>query len=90
MESEYFEQLIKVQFDHLTKEIKDLKEDTEKILVQTTKTNGRVMDLEKWQATLKGEDQANDKNDSKTNWWIVLVVSVVSIVATVLATQAWH
>lgn len=90
MEGEYFEQLIKVQFDHLNKEIKELKDDTQKILLQTTKTNGRVIDLEKWQATIVGRDMANEKNENKTNWWIVFFVSLVSIAATVLATREWH
>jgi len=89
-EHEYFERLINAQFEYVKSEIKDLKHDTEKILTQTTITNGRVTKLENWQSSESGKNEANDKSKDHINWIIVLLVSVFSSVGTIIATKLWH
>lgn len=90
MEREYFERLINAQFDHLKSEIKDLKTDTEKILTQTTITNGRVTALEKRAASEDGAKQVHDNNRKSNSWLVVLLVSVLSTLGTIVATKLWH
>lgn len=89
-EQEYFERLINAQFDYVKSEIKDLKHDTEKILTQTTITNGRVTNLEKWQSSINGREEVENENRSHTNWLVVLVVGILSTLGTIIATKLWH
>ncbi len=93
-EFEYFQRLINAQFDHIRNDIKELKEDASKILQQTTKTNGRLIDLEKWQAGVLATEEHEEKSSIKSNWMIGLVVTIILTVgttlATVWATKQWH
>jgi len=89
-DNEYFQKMINAQFDHIRADIKDLKEDTSKILTQTSITNGRVTVLERWQSEVNGANIATDKGRSKTDWWLVFVVSTLFSVGTIIATKLWH
>lgn len=51
---EYFEELMRKQFEHVHSDQEDIKERLEKILIQTTITNGRVRELENWRASSQG------------------------------------
>ena len=90
MEREYFEQLLNAKFGHLESSVRDLKEDTEKILIQAKLTNGRVSKLEAWQAQKIGEEIGEDKTSKKSNWIVGLLVGIILTMATIWATQLWH
>ena len=87
---DYFEQFIKSEFLHLTKEIKDLKDDTEKILTQTTITNGRVRELERWRASSQG----HWGGVNKTIAVILIIVSGLGVLigwaVNSATTMLWH
>ena len=90
MEREYFEQLLNAKFSHIESNIRELKEDTESILVQTKLTNGRVTKLEAWQAQKLGEQIGEDKTNKSHHWIVGILVGVILTMATIWATQLWH
>lgn len=51
---EYFEELIRKQFEHVHSDQVEIKNQLERILEQTTITNGRVRELENWRASSQG------------------------------------
>jgi len=89
-EREYFQKLINAQFEHIRSDIGGLKEDTSKILDQTKLIDERTRTLELWRATINGEQHATDLGRSKTDWWLVFIVSTMVSVGTIVATKLWH
>lgn len=82
-EQEYFEKLISQQFKELHEDISTIKETNEDILIQTTKTNGRVTDLEKWRNHTEGFNYG-----LKRSTGIMLIV--LGILVGAAATWLWH
>ena len=90
MEQEYFEQLLDSRFENVRNQHEHINEKLNAILVQTTKTNGRVSDVEReihklkeWRATSQGHWNGVNKS-------VVIVLTLLGIVAGVVATMLWH
>lgn len=94
MEQEYFEKLFDAKLEHVESNQIEIKKMLDKILEQTTITNGRVRELERWQANVLGGDNANEKNNKKISGWLIAFVSfltaMISTVLTMWATKLWH
>jgi len=76
---EYFEKLINSQFEGIRHDNNDIKEQLQKILVQTTITNGRVRELENWRATSQGHWKG-----------VILMSTIIGFVVGIIAVYLWH
>ena len=90
MEHEYFEKLLDSRFDNVKNQHDHINEKLTAILVQTTKTNGRVKDLEKevvnlntWRATSTGHWSGVSKT-------ITIIAAVIAFAGGIIATMLWH
>lgn len=54
VDQEWFKEFLEEKFRHFETKIEDIDEKTDRILVQTTKTNGRVDKLEDWKHNMQG------------------------------------
>ena len=80
---EYFEELIKKQFEHVNINQEDIKDRLEKILVQTTITNGRVRELERWRASSQG-------HWSGVNKTLAVLWILSAFIGGAIITYLWH
>ena len=79
MEQEYFEKMIESEFRHVKSDYQEIKKTLDKILEQTTKTNGRLRELETWRASSQGHCRG-----------VVLVCTVLGFVIGIISVYLWH
>jgi len=86
MENEYFEQLLDSRFENVKDQHAHINDKLNAILVQTTKTNGRVSDLEKeiqglhqWRATSQGHWKG-----------VILVCTILGFMIGIISVYLWH
>ena len=90
MQPEYFEQLLDSRFENVRDQHEHINEKLNAILAQTTKTNGRVSDLEReivhikeWRATSQGHWNGVNKV-------LFIIGSLLGVILTAIATYLWH
>lgn len=83
MDQHHFEKMIENQFDHVKSDYQDIKKTLDKILEQTTATNGRLRSLETWRATSQGHWSGVSKT-------VTFIAAFIAFVGGIIATMLWH
>lgn len=88
--NEHQKELFESYVENLQRQINTITDNTNKILIQTTDTNGKVKDLQIWRANMEGRNSEREDHNTRTNWLLVFVSSLIGSAGTIIATKLWH